>query len=474
MIVGHVFLAPYTLPVPFWLYLYGCAAALVLSFAVLAYLGSSALGASIQHRQIAVAGAAAERRWQSALVVLRAGALAALTLSIAAGLWGPADPALNVAMTIFWVWFLLAFAYLTALIGDLYGWINPWNTLALALQQIGMDVDRPRVRYPPAAAYWPGLALYIGLVWIELFALPRPATLATALAFYTAITLLGMFVFGRADWLRHGDAFGILFRVIGSLAPIEYLPAPGKRVPRIVLRPPLSGAIETHADHVSLVLFVLFMLSSTTYDTLHETYVWVSMYWQRLLPALQPLWGNDVVAAQAVLTTGYWWYQWLGLILSPLFYFACYLLVLRGTLAVSRTTLPTRTLSEAFAFSLVPIAIAYHAAHYAPSLLMQLPALLPQLSDPFDKGWSLLPVPAWAPAPIPMAVVWHAQVFVLLAGHVAAVYVAHVAALEVFPTRSQGVTSQLPMLALMIGYTCLGLWALSLPLGLPQLSPGPG
>ena len=32
MIVAHVFLAPYTLPVPFWMYLYGCAAALVLSF----------------------------------------------------------------------------------------------------------------------------------------------------------------------------------------------------------------------------------------------------------------------------------------------------------------------------------------------------------------------------------------------------------------------------------------------------------
>ena len=377
-------------------------------------------------------------------------------------------------MTIFWVWFLLAFAYLTAFVGDLYRWINPWNTLGSALQQIGVDVDRPRLRYPPAAAYWPGLAMYVGLVWIELFALPRPATLATALALYTAVTILGMFAFGRADWLRYGETFGILFRVIGSLAPIGYLPGPDERPPRIVLRAPLSGAFEARADHVSLVLFVLFMLSSTTYDTLHETYLWVSVYWQRLLPALQPLWGSDVLAAQAMLTTGYWWYQWLGLIVSPGFYFVCYLLVLRGTRVVSRASLPMRTLSEGFAFSLVPIAVAYHAAHYAPSMLMQLPALVPQLSDPFDKGWRLLPVPAWSPAPLPMAIVWHAQVFVLLAGHVAAVYVAHVAALEIFPTRSQGVASQLPMLALMIGYTCLGLWALSLPLGLPQLSPAPG
>jgi hypothetical protein len=30
------------------------------------------------------------------------------------------------------------------------------------------------------------------------------------------------------------------------------------------------------------------------------------------------------------------------------------------------------------------------------------------------------------------------------------------------------------MLVLMIGYTFLGLWALSLPIGLPQIAPGPG
>ena len=88
--------------------------------------------------------------------------------------------------------------------------------------------------------------------------------------------------------------FGILFRIIGSLAPIEYLPGPPGRPPRIAFRAPLAGAIRASADHPSLVLFVLFMLSSTTYDAIHETYLWISFYWQRLLPVLQPLWGSDV------------------------------------------------------------------------------------------------------------------------------------------------------------------------------------
>src|SRR5262249_19046782 len=131
-------------------------------------------------------------------------------------------------------------------------------------------------------------------------------------------------------------------------------------------------------------------------------------------------------------------------------------------------------LAGLFVFSLVPIAVAYHATHYAPSMLMQLPALLPQLADPFGRGWRLLPFQLAPAAPLPMAVVWHTQVAALLAGHVAGVSVAHVAALRVFPTGGQGIASQLPMLALMVGYTCLGLWVLSLPLGLPQLVPSGG
>ena len=34
--------------------------------------------------------------------------------------------------------------------------------------------------------------------------------------------------------------------------------------------------------------------------------------------------------------------------------------------------------------------------------------------------------------------------------------------------------SLVPMLILMVGYTCFGLWVLSLPLGLPQIVPTGG
>src|SRR5262245_30352339 len=157
MIVAHVFLAPYTLPVPFWLYLYGCAAALVLSFALLAYLSTAAPRIHRRHRELSGAGAAPGFLWQGIVAGLRAGAVAALALAISAGYWGPADPGANVGMTIFWVWFLLAYVYLTALVGDLYPWINPWRTLASGVALLGVDIDRPRVRYPRAMEHWPAV-----------------------------------------------------------------------------------------------------------------------------------------------------------------------------------------------------------------------------------------------------------------------------------------------------------------------------
>jgi hypothetical protein len=463
MMVAHVFLTPYTLPVPFWLYLYGCAATLVLSFALLAYLATAHSEApALGWRRTLHGGSAL---WRLTGAALRALGLAAFALTITAGAFGPSNPNTNVAMTLFWVCFLLALTYLTTIVGDAYSWTNPWTTLADLLRAAGIDMDKQRIRYPDRASYWPAVAWYLALVWIELFALPRPALLSIALAVYTGVTLAGMYAFGRDIWLRHGDMFGVFFRVVGSLAPIEYVRQGEELVPRFHTRRPLDGALKARAEHVSVVVFILFMLSSTTYDALHGTYFWISLYWQRLIPMLQPMWGSDVIAAQAMLTTGYWWYQWLGLVLSPAFYLALYLAALYLAAALTRSSVTIGSLAAQFAFSLVPIAVAYHATHYLPSMLMQLPQLAPQLADPFGRGWELVPFPSAPQRPLPMSIVWHAQVAVLLAGHVAGVYLAHLIALRVFPTRGQGIVSQLPMLALMVGYTSLGLWILSLPLG---------
>jgi hypothetical protein len=287
------------------------------------------------------------------------------------------------------------------------------------------------------------------------------------------VTLAGVFVFGRQAWFEYGELFSVFFRVVATMAPVEYANAGAGRPARVRLRPPFLAALYHPATHPSLLLFVLFMLSSTTYDAIHETDFWIGLYWHWLVPLARPFWGSDVVLAQVPLTNGYLAYQRLGLVLAPFLYLLFYLLVLGVTKLATKTSLPLWTLASQFALTLVPIALAYHATHYYTLLVTKLPGLPVLASDPFGFGWRLLGTASStaSQAPLDMGIIWHTQVFLMLAGHVIAVYLAHAMALRVFPSHRQGLVSQIPMLVLMVAYTCLGLWVLSLPLGSPQILP---
>jgi hypothetical protein len=473
---AHVFLQPYTLPVPFWMYLYGCAATLIVSFAIVGYfVGRPATRPTYRTCDVLPDGSTWQAAWEWTLRLLRAAAVAALLLTITAGLIGTGDPTANINMTLFWVVFLIGFTYLTAIVGDVYELINPWKVIVEWMEALGLDLSRSRLAYPDRLGYLPAFTFYLALIWTELFALPRPSLLSIASIAYTAATFTGVFLFGKRSWFEYGELFSVFFRIVGLMAPVEYADATEGRPARVRLRLPFVAVLydDDRPKHPSLVLFVLFMLSSTTYDAIHETFFWVSLYWQRLLPLVEPLWGGDMVQAQAALTNWYVAYQRLGLVLSPFFYLLFYLLVLACARLVTKTTVPLGTIASQFAFSLVPIALVYHATHYYTMLVKELPRLLPLASDPFGLGWQLFATVSAEPqAPLDMGVIWHTQVILMLGGHVVAVYLAHVIALRVFPSARQGVASQIPMLALMVAYTCLGLWVLSLPLGIPQVVPG--
>jgi hypothetical protein len=115
---------------------------------------------------------------------------------------------------------------------------------------------------------------------------------------------------------------------------------------------------------------------------------------------------------------------------------------------------------------LVPIVVVYHFTHYYTLGLAQVGQLIRLVSDPLGKGWNLfgtgrLQIP---PFLLPIEVVWHTQVALIVIGHVASVYLAHVVALRVFAGAREAVISQVPMLVLMMLLTTMGLWILSLPL----------
>ena len=127
---AHTLVVPYTLPVPFWLYLYACAATLVLSFVAVGYFsGLSPATSGYRTRELLPPVGTAQAVWTWVVRAMRAGALVCLLLTLAGGLVGTGDPRANINMTLFWVGFLLGFTYATALLGDLYALVNPWRTL---------------------------------------------------------------------------------------------------------------------------------------------------------------------------------------------------------------------------------------------------------------------------------------------------------------------------------------------------------
>ncbi|HEY0800595.1 MAG TPA: hypothetical protein VGD54_07105, partial [Steroidobacteraceae bacterium] len=285
---AHSFGVVYSLPIPFWMYAYGASAALIVSFAIVGYfvnagsaqnnfttrnLGNSRFFASLT-----------TPRFAHTLRVLSVGALA---LTIATGIFGVRNPFTNLSMTFFWIAFALGFTYFSAVIGDLYSLTNPWRVICDWIDAIKPGAFASRLRYPKRLGYWPAFILYFAYIWIELFGHTQPRSLGLILLAYTVLTLIGAWTFGKHAWIQYGEFFAVFLRVIAKMAPFEYASSPPGGSGSVVLRKPFIGLLREPADRLSLVLFVLFMLSSTAFDGAHDTLPWVNIFWKDIWPLLE-------------------------------------------------------------------------------------------------------------------------------------------------------------------------------------------
>jgi hypothetical protein len=195
------------------------------------------------------------------------------------------------------------------------------------------------------------------------------------------------------------------------------------------------------------------VLATVTFDGLKETPLWAEI--QALLyPALPRFVEQRVVAIET-----------LGLLVVPLLLLGAYLLTVRLARSLSRQA-ASAALVHGLVFTLVPIAIAYHLAHYLSFLLIQGQLLIPLLSDPFGVGWNVFGTAHYR---VDIAVVgarfsWYWAVVSIVLGHAAAVILAHHVALRLLPSRAAAVRSQYPMMVLMIAYTMVSLWILAQPI----------
>ena len=464
--LAHMMGTVYNLPIPFWMYAFAASAALVLSFLVVGYF-VTAQAAARNFRTIDV-DVPGTRTCDIVLRTLRALSVFALLLTVLAGLVGPANPFANFSVTFFWIVFALGFTYLTALIGDLYALINPWRVICDGIERLNPGAFRPRLRYPPWLGYYPALAFYMAFIWLELFGQPPPRGLGMILLVYSIMNIGGAALFGREAWFRQAELFSVFLRLIGKISPFQYRPgqAAGERG-RLRVRQPFIGLLQEPADHFSLLLFVLFMLSSTAFDGVHETRPWVLLFWKGIYPPL----ARVIAQPYLFFVDIYYYWQWAMLFLSPFLYLAIYLLFVWIMKIVTGSQSSVRELALQFAFSLIPIAFVYNVTHYYTLLVGQGPAILTMISDPFGAGWDLFGTAHSYRAPIVLLAdgVWHTQVGLILFGHIVSVYLAHVQALELFPKGKQGVWSQLPMLVLMVLLTTIGLRILSLPISAGQV-----
>ena len=465
---AHSFGQIYNLPVPFWLYAWGASAALLLSFLAAAFFLAVPANVSAP-RQTEVSHWLPVRWMLSAptLTLLRWLALAALGLGIATGLFGTPNPYANFNMTLFWIVFLLGFAWLAALLGDWYALINPWRWLASLLGRAWPAYARGMFRYPARFGAWPALLLYMGFISVELFGDLGPRGLAWLLVGYSALNLVGAGLVGLRDWFTHCEFFSVWFRLVALMAPIDLrAPEDGLGRPSLYLRLPFAGLLTAQPRGFGELLFVLFMLSSTAYDGLHGTVVWQRLFWTDFYTLVKPWAGPNIFVAYPRLLPYFHGWQQAALLLSPWIYLVVYLAFARlsGWAAGSRLT--TRELALHFAYPLLPIALVYHVSHYWTLILTQGVKIVALVSDPFGRGADYFGTAGWFQSTIipDMSLVWHTQVGLIVAGHVASVVVAHLVALRSFGNARAATRSQLPMLVLMVAFTAAGLWILSQPL----------
>jgi hypothetical protein len=421
------------LPVPLWLFVYGAAAVVVVSFV--------ALGVLWKRPRLQDGGngrplpEALQRILRSpnaeAAVRLASVALFAVVLSAAAA--GTTTATGNIAPVFVYVWFWVGLAFVHALFGNWWATLSPWDTMGRFLG-IG---ERPRREYPKAWGLWPAAVLLLGFLWMELvypFS-ADPRSLAVAIGVYTVITMAGMAVFGREAWKRHGEAFAVYFGLLARLAPVARAPDG-----RVVLRPPLAG-LPGIEPRPGLVGFVMVVIGSTTFDGFTGSELWAM--WTRDLGL-----GGQIAAGTA------------GLLAVVGLVAVAYAVSMMAASAVAHT--PWHPLAVRFVHSLVPIAFAYVSAHYFSFLFLEGQAGIALLSDPFGLGWNLFGTAGFAInfALLSAVAIWYVQVAAIVAGHVAGVVLAHDRAMAAF-RPGLAVRTQYALLAVMVLFTVGGLVILS-------------
>ncbi len=374
-----------------------------------------------------------------------------LAFAVWRGFTGPRDPLSNPMPLLIWTFWWVGLVTLQGLIGNHWRYTNPWTGVAALLSKV-TDTKAPW-RYPRWLGHWPAVVIFLGFAAF-LLADPAPADptrLATFAGTYWYVAFLGLVLFGPA-WLVRAEALTVLMRAYAKMG----LFGPKGRGMGLGLWGWQS--LRGRAPSVSLAVFILILLGTGSFDGLNETFFWLGLL--GINPLEFP--GRSVVIGQNLL----------GLIVANAALIAAFAacLWLGERIAGSR-----RSLKDAFCLfapSILPIAIAYHVAHYLTSFLVDGQYMVKMINDPMGSGAALLGLSdfyvttGFFNTPGTVKAIWLTQAGAVVVGHVVAILLAHALAMRDQPDTRRAILGQAPLAAFMVAYTFFGLWLLASPRGL--------
>ena len=204
----------------------------------------------------------------------------------------------------------------------------------------------------------------------------------------------------------------------------------------------------------SEIYFVLILLSLVTFDGVSETPFWANV----VSLAISLLGGVLDDPVKLIFTFGLFGSF---LMFITVYFLSCWVM---SRAIIKRYT--TSEISRILVYSLIPIAVGYHIAHYFSFLLIQGQAIIYLVSDPMGLGWNLFQTSGYQLylGIVNAKIAWIVGIFAIVVGHVTAVYASHYSALLKFSQYTDVIRSQRVMLVVMVMYTIAGLWILAQPI----------
>jgi hypothetical protein len=455
--IAHALVARRDLPIPAWLFAWGASIVLIVSFFALSVAWRKP---RFEEERWRPSAAGLSRALLSLSTQVLCGALGVLLLgfSIYAGLHGTEAPDRNFALTFLFITVWLGFPLLGVIFGDVFRPFNPWRAIGRVIGGgFSAIAGQPAAHftYPRRLGRWPAAAGLMAFVWLEVayaqsggvsvVLSPQVAGLAALL--YSLYTLVMMTLFGVEKWCENGEVFSVYFGMFSQLGTF------GVKNGRLGRRLPLSAAGHWATVPGSAAV-VIASIASTSFDGAQEgafkggiiqVFEWLSDA------------GVGLLAARRLSDTIFMLLCFAGVGLV-------YLIGVRGMAGV-RGAPPLPKLRSGFAHTLIPIAFAYLVAHYFSLFVFQEQAQFTYLlSDPLGTGTT--DVFGTASSVIDFRVlsanaIWYVQVAALVIGHVVGLTLAHDRATAWWGDYRQAARSQYWMLAVMVAFTCFGLYLLS-------------